>query len=917
MHRLSRMGAVTGALLGVTLVSALMWFGSGALAATASTVTVGSAPAAPAGSHDLGALASGSTLSIAVALEPRNPASLAAYALGVSTPGSPDYHHYLSVAEFAQRFAPSPSTVAAVQASLRSHGLGPGALSANGLSLTVRANAGTFAQAFSTSFERYRLRDGSSAFANTRAPRLDAAVAGHVQAIIGLQTLARRHPEALLHTGQTHSIGAAPHLASAAALTPCTSASQVLGAYTADQIAGAYGASTLQTGGDLGSGQTVAVYELEGNFSADISAFASCYGITNPSVSYIPVDGGPATPDPSKNDGLETEIDVESILGLAPQASVQVYRGPNTNAGAYDTYNAIVSDNTASVISTSWGLCESQLMQSDPGAAAAENTLFQEAAAQGQSVVAASGDFGAEDCYPDPTPAVDDPGSQPFVTDVGGTTLTSLPPARNEVVWLNTDTAQNGGGSGGGGISSLWTMPGYQTGATSLISTGPSPGPCGSTACRQVPDISLDADPRTGYATYYLGWLAGGGTSAAAPTFGALLALINASSSCSGARVGFVNPGLYRTAVADWTGTQYTAGFNDITSGNNDWTGSNGASFAAAPGYDEASGLGSPIVSDLAQPICGSLLAVTSPANQTSITGRAATLQLQATDPAGLAVHYSATGLPPGLTVSGSTGMITGTPTTAGTYHVRAIAVDAQDATGSATFTWTVTGATVALTAPGDQAGQLERTASLQLQASDDNGATIRYGATGLPRGLSIDATTGRISGKLSRAGTASVTVSAAALGAPTASRSFKWRVSGPPGYSHASLGGVSRGKPALKLRLSAGIDSPSVRSITLALPKGLSFGARSARAHKRVTVTASNGKRLRYSVKIVRGRLVITLTAAASQVRLAVTTPALGVTRQLSGRTRSHSVGVLTLSVTVRDSAGLSTGLPVRVRPT
>src|SRR5262249_47754541 len=147
------------------------------------------------------------------------------------------------------------------------------------------------------------------------------------------------------------------------------------------------------------------------------------------------------------------------------------------------------------VVSTSWGLCEPEL---PPATAAAENTLFQEAAAQGQSVFAASGDVGAEGCYPDSnSAAVSDPASQPYVTGVGGTTLTTLGPPPGESAWNNHLGIP--GGASGGGIS-RGAMPSYQSGAPSSLnvinSSNPRTcGPGGISYCREVPDVSADADP--------------------------------------------------------------------------------------------------------------------------------------------------------------------------------------------------------------------------------------------------------------------------------------------------------------------------------------------------------------------------------------------------------------------------------------
>ncbi|MDQ6606096.1 MAG: S53 family peptidase, partial [Actinomycetota bacterium] len=283
---------------------------------------------------------------------------------------------------------------------------------------------------------------------------------------------------------------------------PCSTAvNAASGAYTADQIASAYDFTGLYGAGDLGAGQTVGLYELEPNLKSDISAYQSCYQ-TSALVSYAKVDGGAG----SGAGSGEAALDIEDVIGLAPAANLLVYQGPNTDVGALDTYQKMVTDNQAKVISTSWGACESHLAAGD---AATENTLFAEAAIQGQTVVSASGDSGVRDCY-EPTrkvttPSVDDPASQPFVIGVGGTTLTSPGPPPAESVWNNST------GAGGGGDSSLWPMPAYQSAADpslGVIDSGSAPAStCGGSTgyCRQVPDVSADADPNTGYVEYWRG----------------------------------------------------------------------------------------------------------------------------------------------------------------------------------------------------------------------------------------------------------------------------------------------------------------------------------------------------------------------------------------------------------------------------
>jgi subtilase family serine protease len=392
---------------------------------------------------------------------------------------------------------------------------------------------------------------------------------------------------------------------------PCSAARAAApsqAAYTADQIASAYGFSGLYGAGDQGRGQTVALYELEPYASSDISAYQSCYG-THASVSNVLVDGG-AGGGPGQG---EAALDIEQVIGLAPQATILVYEGPNSassapGSGYYDTWSTLIAQDRARVISASWGQCETLVPASD---AAAEGTLFQEAAAQGQTIFSASGDNGSEDCdhqtglLPDTRLTVDDPSSQPFVSGVGGTTLDSLGPRPSERVWngggglgglLGTAT-----GAGGGGQSSFWAMPSYQSGAPSFLHVAQS-------SARETPDVSADADPNTGYLIYWngsggvsgpSGWQGIGGTSAAAPVWASAIALINASRACAGALVGFANPTLYRAAASS-----YSQDFNDVTSGNNDFTGTNGGRYAAGPGFDMASGLGTPNASALINALC-------------------------------------------------------------------------------------------------------------------------------------------------------------------------------------------------------------------------------------------------------------------------------------------------------------------------
>jgi len=685
-------------------------------AASRRGVRVGAFAPIPAASRVIGSLPDSTRLDLTVALRPRDPAALAAFASAVSTPGSDVYRDYITPGQFRQRFGPTTAQIAAVQSSLRAHGLSPGRATANGLAIPIRATAGQAADAFSLSFSRVAESGRRVAFASTAPPLLDPSVAGLVQGVVGLDTLSPPQPLAVrpragfaVHRAVRHVVTGGPQPCAAA-----TAAAPGQGAYTADEIASAYRFSGLYAGGDEGAGQTVAVYELEPYLPSDVAAYQACYG-TNASVTDVAVDGGAG----SGAGSGEAALDIEDLIGLAPKANVIVYEGPNENSGApgagpYDTYNEIISQDQAKVITTSWGQCESMEGAAD---AVAESTLFQEAAAQGQTIVSAAGDEGAEDCFAPGTnlnlaPAVDDPSSQPYVTGVGGTSMSALGPPPAETVWNNggglSGLLGSSAGAGGGGVSALWRMPTYQSDAASLLhvvnseSTG---APCGAASgyCRQDPDVSADADPYTGYLIYYEGsWNGIGGTSAAAPVWAALVALANASPYCTGTTVGFANPALYRAA-----GSAYGSYFDDVTAGNNDFTGTNSGHFNAGRGYDMASGLGTPIATTLAVALCQTVT-VTNPGSQSSTVGQKVRLRAAANDAGNATVSYRATGLPAGLSIDPSTGLITGTPTQAGTSTVVLEAVDSGGRTGAASFKWTIRFPTVLSTsAPLARCSQL------------------------------------------------------------------------------------------------------------------------------------------------------------------------------------------------------------------
>jgi DNA-binding beta-propeller fold protein YncE len=321
---------------------------------------------------------------------------LQALATAVSDPVAPSHGQFLTTEQFAAEFGATSATIGAVEAALESEGLSVDAVSANALVLSVHSTFSQAADGLQTGFDLVRLPGGRLAYANTRAPRLPTGVASSVQAIIGLNTLPTvptAPPTATPQSGRSASPAVAGPTPCAAAVT----AANQTGGWTENQLAQAYSLTGLYAKGQLGAKTTIALFELDPYAAPDITAFQSCYRTTVP-VTKINVDGGDGT---GAGEG-EATLDIETAIGLAPQASLRVYEAPAASyaQSTVDEYTRIITDNKAQIISSSYGLCEPIVNALAPGLAASENTLFQEAATQGISTFVASGDTGSAECYP-------------------------------------------------------------------------------------------------------------------------------------------------------------------------------------------------------------------------------------------------------------------------------------------------------------------------------------------------------------------------------------------------------------------------------------------------------------------------------------------------------------------------------------
>ena len=342
----------------------------------------------------------------------------------------------------------------------------------------------------------------------------------------------------------------------------------VASSYTPVQVAELYGLPS----GSNANGQTIALLELGGGFKpADIKTYFESLGIAVPTVTAVSVDKGKNKPSgPNGADG-EVMLDIEVAAAVAPGARIVVYFAPNTDQGFIDAIGTAVHDetNNPSILSISWGGPESSWTEQ---ARNALDAACQSAAALGITVLAAAGDDGSSDGASNNQVNVDFPASSPHVLACGGTKLVgSGTTIQSEVVW--NETASNEGATGGG-ISTVFPQPTWQK---SIAATKKGRG---------VPDVSGDADPTTGYQVRVDGEdTVIGGTSAVAPLWAGLLAVINAKNTAAGGTtVGFVQPKLYAANAK--------SSFRDITQGNN-------GAYKAAKGWDPCTGLGSPNVPNL------------------------------------------------------------------------------------------------------------------------------------------------------------------------------------------------------------------------------------------------------------------------------------------------------------------------------
>lgn len=466
---------------------------------------------------------------------PDTPVTLTVYLRGTEPePGR------LSREEYAAAHGASDADVEAVTRFADRYGLKVGEVNRGRRSVELSGPISSVSAAFGTKVGDYRSMTGARFHTPEGGLTVPAELDGVVTGVFGLDERPQAQPHFRPRSGPSVQ-------------------------YTAPQVAAAYDFPT----GVNGTGECVALVELGGGFNEeDINTYFQNLGLPVPTVEAVSVLGAQNKPgNPNGPDG-EVMLDIEVAGGVAPGATIAVYFAPNTDQGFLDAVTTAIHDTTRrpSVVSVSWGSAESEWSSQ---AMQQMEQAFQAAAAMAVTVTVASGDNGSSDGVTDGQAHVDFPASAPHALGCGGTRmLLTNGQISSETVWNDSP----GSDASGGGISAVFPVPSYQQDAH----IPPSANASHATG-RGVPDVCGDADPDTGYTVLVDGQTTTiGGTSAVAPLWAGLVALLNQS---LGEPVGFLQTFLYSPAGV---GT-----LHDITSGTN-------GAYSAGPGWDACTGLGSP-----------------------------------------------------------------------------------------------------------------------------------------------------------------------------------------------------------------------------------------------------------------------------------------------------------------------------------
>lgn len=584
---------------------------------------------------------------MSIVLPVRDQASLTTLLGQLYDPASPRYRQFLSVQQFTDQFGPTQQDYNSVIQWAKNQGLAIQRESKNRMILDLSGSVAQVNAALNVSMNSYQDPNGERTFYSIdREPTLNLSVpVAHIEGLnnfsVPIPMVKRnKNPEPIANV-----TGAGPG-----------------GYYLGSDMRAAYYGGSLLTG----AGQSVGLLEFGGYRQSDVdltfSNAGQTYGVP---INNVLIGGASAAAD---SDDAEQVLDIVQAIGMAPGLSqVRVYIG--TAGRDADIFNAMATENICKQLSVSWAWYPEDASSDDP--------IFQELAAQGQSVFVASGDFGAYDYSVSPYYY---PAEDAYVTAVGATHLSTNyggAPWVSESAWT-----ESGGGISPDGIA----LPSWQQGIANRANGG-------SAIARNVPDVAMEGD----FDNYYcdLGTCSGGagGTSFAAPRWAAFMALLNQQAVETGAApaggLGFINPAIYSIGK----GTNYGADFHDIISGNND-SANQPAWYSAVSGFDLVTGWGSPngqgFIDSLAGPVIPGFWLSTAPESLPVSQGSSGTTTISVTDAGGFAgnVSLTASGLPTGVTASFS-------PSTTSGTSVLTLTASSTAAVGTATIKITGTSGTL------------------------------------------------------------------------------------------------------------------------------------------------------------------------------------------------------------------------------
>lgn len=598
----------------------------------------------------------------------------------LQNPKSPNFHHFLTPQEFGLRFGPSDQDVADTANWLKSHGFRIEEIASSKLWINFSGNVQQVEQAFQTNIRQYEV-NGEIHYANATDPSIPRAFSALVEGVVSLHDFPLKHDANLRQLPPNANL-----VGGGNALAP-------------GDFAAIYNLTPLYNAGFDGTGQTIAIVGRTDIVLGDVQFFRSNFLL--PAKDPVFIHNGNAPGDLHGTEEGEADLDVEWSGAVAKNATIDfvISKSTHTTDGADLSAQYIVNNNLAPVMSTSFGLCEQNL-----GATGNTfwNNLWTQAATEGITVMVSTGDSGAAGCDADTAltgtvQAVSGVSSTPNNIAVGGTEFndgaggfwaaannpdssSALGPIP-EIVWNESGTIPVTGKdlfATGGGVSAIYAKPAFQAG----------PG-VPADSFRDVPDVALNSAAHTpyliiqGHTNNVTGLVGASGTSAAAPSFAGIMALVLQK---TGSPQGNANNVLYSMANTQFAGG--TAVFNDVTSGNNSVP--KVAGFSATPGYDQVTGWGSVNAANLVNSWNNNSPDFTlsaSPTSQSVIQGSSVSYSAIVTGQNGYVgtVSFTVGGLPTGASFTSS-------PTSITSSGTATIAIATSATTPVGTYPLTITG---------------------------------------------------------------------------------------------------------------------------------------------------------------------------------------------------------------------------------